>query len=251
MRKISRRQFLHRSAAGALTAAAGPYIIPSTVLGRDGAVAASERITMGGIGLGGQGVRDMRNFMGQVEVRFVAVCDVIPERLKQAKELVDAHYGNKDCSVYKDFRELLGRKDLDAVLIATGDRWHPFISIAAAKAGKDIYCEKPMSLTIAESRAVADTMNRYGTVYQCGTQRRSTESFAFAVELAHSGELGKLHTLHAYLNKGPTTGPLSAEPVPAGLDWDMWLGPAPFIPYNKQITSWIWNWNYNYGGGGR
>jgi len=246
---ISRRTFLKRTAAASLSSVAAPYFVPSSTLGKDGSVAPSRRIVMGGIGLGGQGTRDMQNFMGQKEVQFVAVCDVMPDRLQAAKDLVNANYGNQDCAAYKDFRDLLARKDIDAVLIATGDRWHPLISIEAARAGKDVYCEKPMSLTIAESRAVADTMKRYGTVYQCGTQRRSMESFAFAVQLARSGKLGKLHTLHAYLNRGPVTENLPPQPVPEGFDWEMWLGPAPYVDYNPQITSWLWNWNYNYGGG--
>ncbi|NIO38717.1 MAG: Gfo/Idh/MocA family oxidoreductase, partial [Burkholderiales bacterium] len=127
---------------------------------------------MGGIGLGGQGTRDMQNFMTCADVQFVAVCDVAKDRCSKAKAIVDKNYGTNDCVAYGDFRKLLERADIDAVLSATGDRWHALTSIYAAKAGKDIYCEKPMSLTIAEGRAVADITKRYGTVYQCGTQRR-------------------------------------------------------------------------------
>jgi len=180
MKRISRRQFLKRS-TGVVGAAAIPYFVPSSVLGRSGAVAPSERITMGAIGLGGQGSRDMQNLMGHKDVQFLAVCDCLKDRRDKAKAVVDSRYGSNDCAAYRDFREVLARDDIDAVLIATGDRWHSAASILAAKAGKDIYCEKPMSMTVAEGRAVTEAVNRYAVVYQCGTQRRSMETFAFAL----------------------------------------------------------------------
>jgi len=245
---LSRRQFLKRSATG-LGAVAAAYIVPSSAMGQDGSVLPSERITMGGIGLGGQGTRDMRNFMTCPDVQFVAVCDVDTDRRNEAKALVDQNYGNKDCAAYSDFRKLLARDDIDAVLSATGDRWHALTSIYAAKAGKDIYCEKPMSLTIAEGRVVADTVRRYGTVYQCGTQRRSMRSFAFAVSTARSGKLGKLHTLHSYVKAGQSCGVLKPEPLPEGFDYEMWLGPTPHIPYNSSFVRNLWKNHYDYSGG--
>ena len=252
MREISRRQFLKRSVRLGRTlgaAVAVPYIIPSSALGGDGSVPPSERIIMGGIGLGGQGTRDMRNFMTCADVQFVAVCDADTDRRNKARAVVDENYGNKDCAAYNDFRKLLGREDIDAVLSATGERWHALTSIYAARAGKDIYCEKPMSLTIAEGRAVADVTKRYGTVYQCGTQRRSMRSFAFAVHTARSGKLGKLHTLHSYVRAGQSCGTPAPEPVPEGFDYEMWLGPTPHTPYNSSFVRNLWKNHFDYSGG--
>ncbi|MHC4511802.1 MAG: Gfo/Idh/MocA family protein, partial [Planctomycetota bacterium] len=251
MRKISRRRFLRGGLclSGTVAAAAVPYIVPSSALGKDGAVSPSERITMGGIGMGGQGVRDMRNFMTCQDVQFVAVCDADSGRCEQAKAIVDENYASKDCTAYADFRRLLARADIDAVLSATGERWHALTSIYAARAGKDIYCEKPMSLTVAEGRAVADITKRYGTVYQCGTQRRSMRSFAFAVNVARNGQLGEMHTLHSYVKAGRRCRVLTPEPVPDGFDYEMWLGPTPFIPYNSDFVKNLWKNHFDYSGG--
>ena len=172
-RRISRRQML----GGAAAAFAMPYVVSSVVRGGN---APSRRLTMGAIGLGGQGMHNLKSFLTFDDVRVLAVCDVDASHLKRAKDTVDAAYGNKDCAAYQDFREVLARGDIDTVLIATPDHWHAILAIEAAKAGKDIYCEKPISLTIAEGRAVADTMKRYNTVYQSGTQRRSIACFRFA-----------------------------------------------------------------------
>ena len=163
MREISRRKFLRRGAAALGAAVTVPYIVCPSAAGKSRS-APSERITMGAIGMGGQGTRDMQNFMTAEDVRMVAVCDADANRLNAAKGIVDEHYGSKDCSAHKDFRELLARDDIDAVVIAAGERWHALLSVFAAKAGKDIYCEKPMSLTFAEGRALADTVKRYGAV---------------------------------------------------------------------------------------
>jgi predicted dehydrogenase len=151
--------------------------------------------------------------------------------------------------VYNDFHEILARGDIDTVLIATPDHWHAILAIHAAKAGKDIYCEKPISLTIAEGRVVADTVKRYGTVYQSGTQRRSNACFRFAVEVAQSGMLGRLHTLHCYYHNGPTCPPQKPEPVPEGFDYDMWLGPAPYEAYTPRRCHSSFRWLYDYSGG--
>jgi len=249
MSSISRRNFLKQSATALTTAMAVPCIVPSSVFGGSGLVPPSERIVMGGIGLGGQGIRDMQNFMTCADVQFVAVCDAATDRRNKAKAIVDENYGNKDCTGYGDFRKLLARDDIDAVLSATGERWHALTSIYAAKAGKDIYCEKPMSLTVAEGRAVADITKRYGTVYQCGTQRRSMRSFAFAVNAARTGKLGKLHTLHSYVRAGQSSGVLKPEPIPEGFDYEMWLGPTPHIPYNSKFVSNLWKNHFDYSGG--
>src|SRR6185295_9653266 len=160
-------------------------------------VAPSEKIVLGGIGIGGRGQHVLGDMIDQPDVRFVAICDVRAERRDAIKKMADSKYNNTDCLQYQVFHDLLARTDIDAVLIATGDRWHTPLSIQAAKAGKDIYCEKPCSMTIAESRALSDTMRRYGRVYQAGTQRRNVPNFIFAAGLVHQGKLGKLKAVHA------------------------------------------------------
>jgi predicted dehydrogenase len=167
--------------------------------------------------------------------------------------MADQQNENKDCAMYGDFRELLARKDVDALLIATGDRWHSLASILTAKAGKDMYCEKPCSTNIADSVALAETMRRYSRVYQAGTQRRNVSNFVFAVELARTGKLGKLHTVHANtLAPGTKLDWLPAEPEPPKdvCDWDMWLGPCPWRPYNSQYVAGRWRNHFDFHGGG-
>ena len=182
-------------------------------------------------------------------MQVVAVCDVDAGHRRGAQELVHAAYGGTGCAAYNDFYQVLQRDDVDTVLIATPDHWHAFIAIEAAKAGKDIYCEKPISLTIAEGRAVADTMKRYGTVYQSGTQRRSIACFRFAVDIARRGMLGELRTLHCYYHNGPTCPPQRPQPVPQGFDYDRWLGPAPYEAYTPRRCHGSFRWLYDYSGG--
>jgi len=249
---LTRRRFLKR-AAGAGTALAAPCVVPGSVLGKDGAVAAGERIVLGGIGIGGRGQGDLQCFMSEPGVQFVAIADARAERRQAIKAMADNHYGNKDCATYRDPRELLPRRDIDAVLIATGDRWHTMASILAAKAGKDIYCEKPCSVTIAESRALAETIRRYGRVYQAGTQRRTIGNFLFAIELIRTGKLGKLHTVHANTLNPPTSHewlPSQPEPAKDVCDWDLWLGPCPWRPYNAQYVRGGWRGFFDFHGGG-
>jgi len=248
-KNINRRSFLRKTTAIALGTVGFPYIVSSSALGKAGNIAPSERLTMGAIGLGGQGMHNLRNFLTSTILRILAVCDVDTNHRIRAKETVDSASGNKDCAAYNDFREILIRDDIDTVLIATPDHWHAIISIEAAKAGKDIYCEKPISLTIVEGRAVADTIKRLGAVYQSGTQRRSNGCFRFGVDIARSGMLGKLHTLHCYYHNGPTCPPQKPEPVPKGFDYDMWLGPAPFEAYTPRRCHGSFRWLYDYSGG--
>ena len=249
MKTLTRRSVLKNTAGLIASAITVPHFIPSTVLGNDGTTVPSERLTMGAIGIGNQGMHNLRNFLTCTDLRILAVCDVDSKHRARAKETVDSAYGNKDCAAYNDYRETLIRDDLDTVLIATPDHWHAILSIEAAKAGKDIYCEKPISLTIAEGRAVADTVKRYGTVYQSGTQRRSNACFRFAVDIARSGMLGRLHTLHCYYHNGPTCPPQRPEPVPEGFDYDRWLGPAPFEAYTPRRCHGSFRWLYDYSGG--
>ncbi|MFQ6131018.1 MAG: Gfo/Idh/MocA family protein [Armatimonadota bacterium] len=230
---MTRRAFLTRTAA----LAAAPYVITSSALGQEERAAPSERITLGGIGIGGRGSGDLRWMMRQPDVQCVAVCDVRRDRRERAKAMVDERYGNTDCAAYRDLRDLLARDDIDAVLIAISDRWHTLASVMAMKAGKDVYCEKPCAVSIEESRVLADTARTYGRVFQAGTQRRSAARFVFTVLLARSGKLGKLHKLVAHI-WGRLFAPhiwLEPQPEPPKdeVDWDLWLGPVPWRPYNR------------------
>ena len=235
--KLTRRRFLARGAMAA-SAIALPFYVPASSLGRDGAVAPSERIVMGAIGLGGRGSGDLGWMLGESDVRFVAVCDVRRPSRESAKNAVDRKYGNKDCTAYRDMRELLaGRPDIDAVLIATGDRWHALASVMAMRAGKDVYCEKPACLTMAQGQMVVETARRYGRVYQTGAQRLSEANHVFAIEMARSGQLGKIHTAYADIRwrDGMRHDWLPAQPEPPKdeVDWDIWLGACPWRPYNE------------------
>ncbi|MEA3367035.1 MAG: Gfo/Idh/MocA family oxidoreductase, partial [Planctomycetota bacterium] len=244
MSRHSRRQFLKRAAGAAAASLAAPYVVPASARGADGTVSPSERIVMGAIGVGGRGGYVMGAFMGNKDVQMTAVCDVRGDRRQAAKGRVDKHYETGDCKPFLDFRELLARPDIDAVMIATGENWHAIASMTAARAGKDIYSEKPPTHTIAEGRDLADTIQRLGTVYQCGTQRRSITRFRYAADLARSGALGQLKTLRAE-GAGKITKPgyfsCPPEPTPPRekVWWDMFLGPAPWRPYNKKyLHSW-------------
>jgi predicted dehydrogenase len=172
--------------------------------------------------------------LGRRGVQFAAVCDVRTDRREGGKQHVDQHYGTGDCAAYRDFRELLARDDIDAVYIATPDHWHALVTIAAAKAGKDIYCQKPLTHTVAEGRAVCEAVRRYGVVLQHGTQQRSEWSFQFGAELVLNGRIGTLRTVRLGVPGGRSTGPQPVMPVPGGFDYDLWLGPAPWAPYTER-----------------
>ena len=242
---VSRRDFLK----GAAAAVAAPYVLTSTALGAADRPAASGRIVMGAIGLGGQGQGDMGGLMGSREVQMVAVCDVDRDHREKARAAVNKHNGNNDCAGYNDFRELLARDDIDAVLIATPDHWHAIVVIEAARAGKDMYCEKPLSLTIREGRAMSDAVRRYGRVFQTGSQQRSDDKFRFACELVRNGRIGKLVTMKVGLPGGDASGPKPPVPVPDGFDYDFWLGPAPWAPYFAEKCHWNFRWQFDYSGG--
>jgi predicted dehydrogenase len=246
---LNRRRFLATAArVGALLAV--PQIVPGSVLGKDGAVPPSERITLGGIGIGGRGSYVLGCFLQEPDVHFVAIADVKEARRQAVKKTADTKYGNTDCAMYRDLRELLARPDIDAVLIATGPNWHAAASTLAAQAGKDIYCEKPCTKTIMESLALAETIRRTGRVFQAGTQRRSLPNFAFAVDLAHTGRLGKLHTVHAQPAglKTLISGwlPTEKEPAKEDVDWDLYLGPAAWRPFNAKLLN---GFHFEKGGG--
>ena len=248
---LTRRDVLRGSmAAGA--ACALPWFIPAAARGTEGKAAPSERITLGVIGIGPRATYDLSGFLKQPDCHCVAICDVQASRREAGKRLIDKHNGNSDCALYRDFRELLARRDIDAVLIATGDRWHTPASILAAKAGKDVYSEKPCGLTIGLCQALDDVIQKTGRVFQAGTQRRSVANFQAAVQLAHSGKLGKLHTLFAsvYTPSFETTWlPAEARPPRDVVDWDLWLGPAPWRPYNHRYVEGGWRgyWDFDSG----
>jgi hypothetical protein len=246
---LTRRGFLKRTAV----MAALPSIVPATVFGRNGAVPPSERIILGGIGIGGRGSGVLAWMLPEPDVQFVAICDAKRERRESVKNMVDTRYGNKDCTMHRDIREFLAtRTDIDAVLIATGDRWHALASIMAMRAGKDVYSEKPSAMTIAEGRAVVETARRYRRIYQTGLQRLSEGNFTFANELVHTGRLGKVHTVRAHIAPWDAAElrhdwlPAEPEPPKDEVDWDQWLGPCPWRPYNSAYTRGGWRGFYDF-----
>jgi predicted dehydrogenase len=247
--KLNRRRFL-KTAVQAGVCLTLPQVIPGTALGKSGSVAPSERIVLGAIGIGNRGRYDLSCFLREPDLHCVAVCDVRSDNRQRAKDQVDAHNGNKDCTPYIDMRELLARKDIDAVLIATGPNWHATAATMAAKAGKDVYCEKPCTKNIAQSLALARIFHRTARVFQAGTQRRSLPNFAYAIELARTGKLGPLQTLYAHPGGLGThmSGwlPPESEPPREQVDWDMYLGPAAWRPYNRKLMD---GFNFEKGGG--
>jgi len=248
-KNISRRGFLIRAAGAVAGAAAVPYIVPSSVFGADGAVAPSNKLLVGMIGVGSQGLWDMRGFYNNKEALVAAVCDIDVKHQKAAKAEVDRKYGNKDCRTYLDFRDLIARSDIDIIATAVPDHWHSIPAIMAAQAGKDIHGQKPMARTVREGRAICDAVKRYGRIWQTGSWQRSIYIFRRASELVRNGRIGKVHTVEVGLPTG-TTGSQNnrVQPVPDGVDWDMWLGPAPWTPF-RGVLHWDWRWIMNYSGG--
>jgi len=246
---LTRRAFLTRTSL----VLAAPAIIPASAVGRDGHVAPSEKIILGGIGLGSRGMTDLRSMWSESDVQFVAICDPNRSRREAVKRAVDERYGNTDCALYSDIREFLAqRTDIDAVLIATGDRWHALASILAMRAGKDVFSEKPSAMTIAEGRAVVDTARRYARVYQSGVQRLSEANFTFANELVRMGRLGDVKTVRAHIAPWDAAEmshewlPAQPEPPKEEMDWDLWLGPCPWRPYNSAYTAGRWRGYYDF-----
>jgi predicted dehydrogenase len=229
-RRMNRRQFLARSAslAGVLGAAT---IVPSSVLAQAGAAAPSNRVVMGCIGLGIQGTGNMRTFRSNREVQVAAVCDVHETQRLQAKQAVDEAYGNHDCAAVKDFRELMGRKDIDAVQITAPDHWHALIALEATRQRKHMYCEKPIGWSFRAAQAVRKAVHDSGVVFQFGTQQRSGGKFRTACELVRNGRIGRLKTILVGVPGSWTCPKQPTEPVPKELDYDLWLGPAPMAPY--------------------
>ncbi|HCF93964.1 MAG TPA: oxidoreductase [Verrucomicrobia bacterium] len=237
---ISRRRFL-KGMSGAI---AMPFIIPGSALGLNGRPSPSNRLTMAGIGLGNMGSGDLRTFLSGKDVQVVAVCDVRKGVRDSQGDHVENHYAQqqesgtyKGCDRYSDFREVLARDDIDAVHVATPDHWHAIIANWAMKRGKDVYCQKPLTLTIREAWTLVETARRYGRVLQTGSQQRSSHEFWLACSLVRNGRIGEVKQVNVNVG-GPSFPKLFAEePIPEGFDWDMWLGPAPKMPYNAERCS--------------
>jgi len=249
---LTRRRFL-QAAAPVGAALAAPMFIPARVLGKGGAVPPSETIQLGAIGIRARGMHDLRWIMGQPDVRMLAICDLQKVQRHSVKKYVDGEYRNNDCRMYPEIREFLAeRTDLDAVLIATGDRWHALASILAMRSGKDVYTEKPSCMTVAEGKAVVETAERYGRVYQTGTQRLSEANHVFAIEMARTGRLGEVHTAYAHIapwdDAYMTKEWKPAQPLPAKdeVDWNAWLGPCPWRPYNQSYVRGGWRGVYDF-----
>ena len=237
--RITRRGFLGKAAA----AAAAPLFVHSKVFG------ANDRIVMGCIGMGGQGRGDMGGFLGRQEVQVVAVCDVVEKHRAMAKASVDGRYRNSDCKACVDFREITGRDDIDAVLIATPDHWHALIAVDAMKNGKDVYCEKPETLTIRQGRIMTQTARRYGRVFSGGSQRVWGD-YNWFHRMVRGGAIGE--PKEGWVNVGGPSGPCHLPPVetPPGVDWDRWLGPAPVRPFHPQLIRGGFRPFRDYSGGG-
>lgn len=262
----TRRQFLKRGLAA--TAALGlPSIVPSTVFGAN---APSNRIVMGCIGVGNQGFNNLKAFLQEDEVQIAAVCDVNRGSYgyatdaqylgrEPARQYVDEFYGQKrrsgkgkGCDAYSDFRELLAREDIDAVVNVTPDHWHALITVAAARAGKHIYGEKPLALTINEGKAMVEAVRRHGVTFQTGTHHRSNQQMRFALELVRNGRIGQLKRITIDLGPSHRPGPAGTwtpQPVPDGFDYDMWLGPAPWAPYHPDRCLYRFRFFMDYAGG--
>ncbi len=249
-RRITRRGFLRGALGAAGTAAVLPYFVPSRALGKDGVVAPSNRVTLGCIGVGDHGTKvNLKSFLGYSDAQVLAVCDVDSRRREAAQAMVNTSYGTDGCAAYTDFREIINRDDIDAVVISTPDHWHALMSVMAARAGKDVFCEKP-TLTVQEGRVLSDTMERYGRVFQTASGVRAAAGYHRMCELARNGRLGRLHTLRVVLPSGPhRPGDPAPMPVPDWLDYDLWLGPAPWTPFTRDRLHYHWRWILDYSGG--
>lgn len=260
-RSLTRREFVGGAVTAAGAVLAFPYLVPSSALGADGKTAPSNRITLGFIGTGDHGIgRNLNGFLGHADAQVVAVCDVDTERRERAKSIVEQKYAQasdrgsyKGCAAYNDFREIIARDDVDAVVISTPDHWHVIPAVAAARAGKDVFCEKPLTLTVAEGRVLSDTMKKYKRVFQTASENRSQAVRVYhrMCELVRNGRIGKIKSIRVELPEGRWIQPASQEvcPPPKGFDYDMWLGQAPEAPYCPARCHWNFRWILDYSGG--
>ncbi len=230
---IKRRSFLEKTIGGAISVVGLPVIVPSHVLALNNQVPPSDKIVLGFIGVGGMGTGHVRSFLGYNDVKIAAVCDVRKEHRDRAKGLIDEKYGNQDCKTFNDFRELLSLNDIDGIVIATPEHWHTLIGLEAARQHKDMYYEKPLSLFFRQCQAMREAVNRYKIIFQHGTQQRSDERFRFAVELVRNERIGKLEKIVIGSASYQPVPPQPEQPIPEGLDYEFWLGPAPKKPYTE------------------
>ncbi len=249
--RFSRREFLSTTALAALAA---PTILTSRAFGQDQRPAPSDRIVMGMIGVGWQGGGNMGNFLGNKACQVVAVCDLDQNHLNAAVNTVNGRYKNQDCKAYHDYRELLARPDIDAVMIATPDHWHALTAIEAARQGKDIFGEKPLAHSIAEQQAMVKAVQQHQRIWQTGSWQRSEKHFHYAAEVVRNGLIGKIKRVEVGLPAGHadfanTKDKTAITPPPAELDYDFWIGPAEKLPYIEARSHKNWRWNYNTGGG--
>ena len=234
---LSRRNLLKVAGAAAAAAVLGPYIVPASARGADRIPSPSNRVTMGFIGVGGRGSALLSNFLGIKDAEVLAVCDVKKAARDQAQRGVNKQYAKESCGTHVDFRELLGRADVDAVVVGSTDHWHVPLALAAVRAGKDVYCEKPLGLSVEQDIALRDAVQRYGRVFQFGTQERSSWSTRQACEIVLNGWIGKVHTIKVGTRYSRSSGNYPAKPVPPEIDYDLWLGPAPVEPYCDERVS--------------
>ncbi|MBN2375580.1 MAG: Gfo/Idh/MocA family oxidoreductase [Sedimentisphaerales bacterium] len=264
---LTRRNFLKRTAATAVSALGAPYIVPASIFGAN---APSNRVNVGCIGTGNQGVQDLKGFLNQDDVQVLAVCDVNRASYgyahsnqylgwEPAQKIVNEHYSRKKrsgqykgCDAYTDFREVLARNDIDAVTVVLPDHWHAVVTIRAAETGKDIYCEKPLSLTIAEGRAMVEAVKQYGVILQTGTHHRSDEHIRRGCELVRNGRIGEVKRAIVVLGphgKREYIGKWQPQLIPKEFDYDMWLGPAPWAPYHSDRCLYRFRFFHDYAGG--
>ncbi len=247
--KTTRRSFLKKSSLLAF-----PMIIPASARGANGTVAPSNRITLASIGVGWQGSGNTGNFLNMPDVQVVAACDLDKRHLEQAVNSINQKNGTSDCKGYKDFRELLARKDIDAVMVATPDHWHALVEIEAAKMGKDIFGEKPLARTIREQQAIVNAVQKSKRIWQTGSWQRSNDNFRIGAEIVRNGLIGKLTEVQVGLPAGHadfagTQSKNQVTPPPPELDWEMWIGPSKMEDYIEGRVHKNWRWNYNTGGG--
>jgi predicted dehydrogenase len=247
---ISRRRFL--AATG--VALAAPTIIPAGALGREDRPPPSERLTIAIFGWGMQGPNNTNEFLGRKDCQVVAACDLDKEHLKQALDTINGHYGNKDCKPYHDYREVMARKDIDAVMLAVPDHWHALVATEAARQKKDIYGEKPLARTIAEQQDIVKAVRENNRIWQTGSWQRSQAPFRKAAEIVRNGLIGKVKEVHVGLPAGHndfarTSKFMTPSAPPPELDYNFWLGPSKMEPYIKGRVHMNWRWNYNTGGG--
>jgi predicted dehydrogenase len=256
---MTRRALLRSGVAGVAATVSLPTFVPSSVLGANGATAPSNQITIGQVGFGWIGGSHLSTLLGRGDVRYVAACDVNGKKLAEVQQKIAATYrrdgaqgGGSGCATYGDFRDMLMRDDMDAVVIATPDHWHALISIHAARAGKDIYCEKPLTLTVREARAVVGAVRQYDRVFQTGSQQRSNVfgPFRRGCELVRNGRIGKVVSIDVSTGGPPGPCDLPAEAQAEGFDWNMWLGPSAWRPYHSKLASINWRPYREYCGGG-